>query len=120
MTLHVDDPQVTDDVRKVDIEEPKPPSLGKRFFNLRTLLSFALGFAILAFLFTRVQIDMGAILEWVRQANPALLVLAFIAFYATFPVRALRWRRLLNNVELSTHEEGGGVRLGMQIGRAHV
>jgi glycosyltransferase 2 family protein len=91
----------------VQIEEAQAPSLGRRFFNLRTLLSFALGFAILAFLFTRVQIDVGAILDWVRQANPALLLLAFVAFYATFPVRALRWRRLLNNVELYTHEEGG-------------
>src|SRR5205823_11191758 len=107
MTLHVDDPHVTADTRKVEAEEPKPPSLGKRFFNLRTLLSFALGFAILAFLFTRGQIDVGAILDLVRQANPWLLLLAVIAFYATFPVRAVRWRRLLDNVELSTHEEGG-------------
>ena len=95
MTLHVDDPGVTADARKVEAEEPKPPSLGKRFFNFRTLLSFGLGFAILAFLFTRVQIDVGAILDWVRQANPWLLLAAFVAFYATFPVRARRWARLL-------------------------
>jgi uncharacterized protein (TIRG00374 family) len=113
MTLHVDDPHLTDDARNVEAEEPRPPSLSKRFFNLRTLLSFALGFAILAFLFTRVQIDVGAILNWVRQANPLLLLAAFAVFYATFPVRALRWRRLLDNVELSTHEEGSGVRLGI-------
>jgi glycosyltransferase 2 family protein len=112
MTMRVDDQQAAEANRKLEVEEPRPPALGKRFFNLRTLLSFALGFAILAFLFTRVQIDVGAILDWVRQANPALLLAAFIAFYATFPVRALRWRRLLDNVELSTHEEGG-VRLGI-------
>ncbi|HLZ30559.1 MAG TPA: lysylphosphatidylglycerol synthase transmembrane domain-containing protein [Chloroflexota bacterium] len=97
-----------------EAEVARPPSLGKRFFNLRTLLSFALGFAILGFLATRVQIDVGAILGWVRQANPWLLVLAFLAFYATFPIRALRWRRLLDNVELTTHEEGGG-RLGIPV-----
>src|SRR6266567_9282056 len=95
------------------VETAKAPSLGQRFFNLRTLLSFGLGFAILAFLATRVQINVGAILEWVRQANPWLLLAAFVAFYATFPVRALRWRRLLDNVERSTHEEGGGIRLGI-------
>jgi glycosyltransferase 2 family protein len=83
---------------EAEIEEDKSPSLGARFFNPRTLISFLLGFAILAFLFTRVQIDVAAILDWVRQANPWLLALAFIAFYATFPVRALRWRRLLGNV----------------------
>jgi uncharacterized protein (TIRG00374 family) len=112
MTLHVDDPEVTDDPRRVGIEEPRPPSLSKRFFNLRTLLSFVLGFAILAFLFTRAQIDMGAILALVREANPALVLAAFLVFYATFPVRALRWRRLLDNVELSTQEERT-VRLGI-------
>ena len=88
-----------------EVEGPKAPSLGKRFFNFRTLLSFGLGFAILAFLVTRVQIDFGAIVDRVRQANPALLALAFVAFYATFPIRAYRWRRLLDNVEADTHEE---------------
>jgi uncharacterized protein (TIRG00374 family) len=75
-----------------EVDGTKPPSLGARFFNLRTLISFALGFAIIGFLFTRVQIDVGAILDWVRQANPLLLVAALLVFYATFPVRALRGR----------------------------
>src|ERR687884_713599 len=91
----------TDEIRREPATEPEgtaPPSLGKRFFNARTLFSFGLGFAIIGFLFTRVQIDVGAILDWVRQANPAWLALGFIAFYATFPIRALRWRRLLDNV----------------------
>jgi uncharacterized protein (TIRG00374 family) len=96
-----------DAVEVPEIETSSAPSLGERFFNLRTLFSFGLGFAILAFLFTRVQIDVGAILDRVRQANPLLLVLALVAFYATFPIRAVRWRRLLDNVELTTHEEGG-------------
>jgi glycosyltransferase 2 family protein len=95
-----------------DVDTAGAPSLGKRFFNFRTLLSFVLGFAILAFLFTRVQIDVGAILDRVRQANPWLLVVALVAFYATFPIRAVRWRRLLDNAELDTHEEGGR-RLGI-------
>ena len=86
---------------------PSPPSLSQRFFNVRTLLSFGLGFAIIGFLFTRVQIDVVGILERVRQANVFLLALALLVFYMTFPVRAVRWRRLLDNVEVSTHEEGG-------------
>ncbi|MBV9324214.1 MAG: flippase-like domain-containing protein [Chloroflexi bacterium] len=86
---------------------PAAPSLSQRFFNVRTLLSFGLGFAILAFLFTRVQIDVGAIVDRVRQANVWLLAAALVVFYLTFPIRAVRWRRLLDNVEVSTHEEGG-------------
>lgn len=93
-----------------ETENGKAPSLGARFFNLRTLISFGLGFAILAFLFTRVQIDVNAILDWVRQANPLLLVAAFIAFYATFPVRALRWRRLLGNVAQTDRGRGSATR----------
>jgi uncharacterized protein (TIRG00374 family) len=81
-----------------------PPSLAARFFNLRTLVSFALGFAIILFLFTKVEIDVGAIGERVRQSNPAILVAALLVFYATFPARAVRWRRLLRNVGL--HESG--------------
>ncbi len=93
-----------------DSETTRAPALGKRFFNLRTLISFALGFTIIAFLFTRVQIDVGAILDWVRQANPALLVAATVAFYATFPVRALRWKRLLGNVPLTERGRLGSAR----------
>jgi uncharacterized protein (TIRG00374 family) len=89
------------------VETRSAPSLSQRFFNVRTLLSFGLGFAIIAFLFTRVQIDVGAIVDRVRQANVFLLALAVLVFYATFPIRAVRWRRLLDNVEVSTHEEGG-------------
>lgn len=103
--------QTADELDRVtgvgEVETAAAPSLSARFFNLRTFLSFALGFAIIAFLFTRVQIDVGAILDRVRQSNPWLLGLAAVAFYATFPIRAVRWRRLLDNVEVSTHEEGG-------------
>ncbi|MBV9173611.1 MAG: flippase-like domain-containing protein [Chloroflexi bacterium] len=104
MAEHVETTQRVDDV--------KAPALGRRFLNLRTLISFALGFAIIGFLFTRVQIDVGAILDWVRQANPVYLALATVAFYLTFPIRAYRWRRLLDNVEQHTGEEAGE-RLGV-------
>jgi uncharacterized membrane protein YbhN (UPF0104 family) len=110
MTAHAPEEETAPEAQSLtevveEVETTGAPSLGKRFFGLRTLLSFGLGFAVLAFLFTRVQIDVAAILDWVKQANPATLALAFIAFYATFPVRALRWRRLLDNVELTTGEE---------------
>jgi uncharacterized protein (TIRG00374 family) len=102
--------EATEQPTNVAVEVPETssaPSLSQRFFNVRTLLSFGLGFAIIAFLFTRVQIDVGAIIDRVRQANVWLLALALLVFYTTFPIRAVRWRRLLDNVELSTHEEGG-------------
>jgi uncharacterized protein (TIRG00374 family) len=105
-----EEPERTVEVNEIDASAA--PSLSQRFFNVRTLLSFGLGFAILAFLFTRVQIDVGAIVDRVRQANPWLLLVALFVFYTTFPIRAVRWRRLLDNVETSTHEEGSR-RLGI-------
>jgi uncharacterized protein (TIRG00374 family) len=78
-------------------EDVKAPALAQRFLNVRTFVSFGLGFAILAFLATRVQIDIGGIAERVSTANPLLLGGALAAFYATFPIRAFRWRRLLGN-----------------------
>ncbi len=94
--------------REDDAATVEPPSLGKRFFNARTFISFAFGFVILAFFFTRTNVDVGGIAERMSQANPALLLLAFVAFYLTFPVRAIRWRRLLENV-------GFGRRHGVEL-----
>jgi uncharacterized protein (TIRG00374 family) len=110
----IEEPKITDreTIEVNEVDAGSAPSLGQRFFNVRTLLSFGLGFAIIAFLLTRVQIDVGAILDRIRAANPWLLALAFVVFYFTFPIRAVRWRRLLDNVESSTHEEGGR-RLGI-------
>lgn len=36
-----------------------------------------------------------------RQANPAYFVLALVVYYLGFPLRAVRWRMLLENVEAS-------------------
>lgn len=94
-------PEVAAEERAADVAAA--PSLGARFFNARTLISFALGFAIILFLFTRAQIDVAGILDRIRQSNPFLLVAALLIFYVTFPIRALRWRRLLRNVGLHEH-----------------
>jgi uncharacterized protein (TIRG00374 family) len=74
-----------------------PPSLEKRFFNPRTAVSFAIGFGLLVFLLTRAEVDVAGIWERIRMANPLLLLLGLLVYYLVFPVRALRWRRLLRN-----------------------
>ena len=45
-------------------------SLGRRFFNVRTLLSFVVGFGVLAFFFTRAQLDVFSTLSTMARANP--------------------------------------------------
>lgn len=80
------------------------PSLKKRFLNWRTLVSLVIAVAIVAFAVWRADIDPAAVWQYMRQANPWLYLLAFLSFYATFPLRALRWRLLLLNASAGDPE----------------
>jgi uncharacterized protein (TIRG00374 family) len=55
--------------------------------------------------FSRLNIDFADVWRHVRESNPLLLGLAFVAYYGSFPVRAARWRLLLRNAGIS-HENG--------------
>jgi uncharacterized protein (TIRG00374 family) len=90
------------------ISLPEPDPLGRRFFNIRTFLSFAAGFAVLAIVLPRMNVEIGGILNRLSQANVWLFLLALLVYYLTFPVRAFRWRKLLRNVGFLP---GEGVRL---------
>jgi glycosyltransferase 2 family protein len=52
-----------------------------------------------------LNIDVGDLVAGVRQANPLLLLAAFVVFYAGFPLRGLRWALLLR---------GSGFRIGLR------
>jgi len=73
------------------------PSLGQRVLRPRTIISFAVGVLILAFSVNRLHVDVGATWAQMRAANPLLLIAAFLVYYCSFPVRGVRWRRLLLN-----------------------
>src|SRR5438034_9012546 len=79
------------------VESPAATNLGRRFFNLRTLASFVVAFALLAFLFSRVQLDVGSTLATMARADPMLMILAMLVYYTTFIARGLRWRYMLHN-----------------------
>jgi uncharacterized protein (TIRG00374 family) len=85
----------------------EPDPLAKRFLNLRTLLSFLIGLAVLAFVLSRVDVNVGEIRARLAQTNLPLFLGAIVLYYLTFPVRALRWRQLLANVG---YENGEGSR----------
>lgn len=89
-------------------DEPEPDPLARRFFNLRTLLSFLAGFGVLALVLPRMNVEVSGILNRLAQANLGLFLLALAAYYLTFPVRAFRWRKLLRNAGFLP---GEGVRL---------
>lgn len=74
-------------------------SLARRFLNLRTLLSFALGLGVIVVLMRRVlDVDFATVWVQLREANLGYFALSLIVFHSTFFVRALRWQRLLENV----------------------
>lgn len=74
-------------------------SLRRRLLNVRTLGSLLFG-AVLLFLLFRVvfgeDFDWGLVARLIGEADPAFLALAFLAYYATFPVRSYRWRYVLS------------------------
>jgi hypothetical protein len=76
-------------------------SVLRRVLRPQTIVSFLFSFAILVFFLTRINIDVNEVLARMSTANPGLLLLAFVAYYLSFPVRALRWRMLLGNAGLS-------------------
>ena len=92
---------------------PDELGLGRRVFNRRTLLSFAVAIALLAFLFSRVQLDVGQVVATILRADPLLVLLALAVYYLVFPVRGLRWQLMLRNAGVPSPL--GALRLGLII-----
>jgi glycosyltransferase 2 family protein len=72
-----------------------PLSLGQRLREPRTILSILVPLGIIAFFLYLNRERLAAVPELILQANPALVLLAFIVFYLGFPLRGYRWKRLL-------------------------
>ncbi|MGH2385786.1 MAG: lysylphosphatidylglycerol synthase transmembrane domain-containing protein, partial [Candidatus Limnocylindria bacterium] len=71
-------------------------SLARRLGNWRTIASIVFALALLFFLFRVVlNVDFGEVWRLVIGANPVFLLLAFLAYYTTFPLRGLRWHFVL-------------------------
>ena len=71
-------------------------SLRQRFANIRTIASLVFAVVLLVFLFRVVfDIEWGATWQRITQADPLLLVAALGAYYATFPIRGVRWHFIL-------------------------
>lgn len=77
-------------------------SLARRVFNPHTLISLGVAGALIVFLLTRFDIDLGATWAEIRGSDPWLLAAAILAFYLSFPLRAVRWLALMSNVRLGT------------------
>lgn len=94
-------------VAEPTVVEPDP--LSKRFLNYRTAISFAIGLAILAFVLSRVDVNVAEIRARLVQTNLPLFLGALLLYYATFPIRALRWQQLLKNVGYANGSDGEAI-----------
>jgi glycosyltransferase 2 family protein len=80
-------------------DEARGTPLGGRVFRPRNVASFLLALAVLYLVYRQfLGLDWGETWASVSGANPGLFALAFVVFYCSFPLRALRWKVLLKNV----------------------
>ncbi|MEX1157944.1 MAG: lysylphosphatidylglycerol synthase transmembrane domain-containing protein [Thermomicrobiales bacterium] len=79
-------------------------SLGERMRSPRTIASFVVAFAIILVVFWRLDINFSDVWSQIRHANPLYLALAFLAYYGSFPIRAMRWQLILTNAGISRKE----------------
>jgi uncharacterized protein (TIRG00374 family) len=100
------DRRTPDDRRRADQLNADSLSLGRRLRQPRTILSLVLPIILLVLVFRVVlNINLADLVAGVRQANPLLLLAAFVVFYAGFPLRGFRWVLLLR---------GTGFRIGLR------
>lgn len=85
----------TDDSELAAAQEP---SLRKQFFQWRTLVAFAASTVIIYIFISRLNVNLGETWQMIARMDPARYALAIAVYYASFPIRGLRWKLLLRNV----------------------
>ena len=74
-------------------------SLRDRVLNWRTIGSIVFGVALVFLLFRFVlNLDFADTWQRITHANPLLLLVAFVLYYLTFPLRGYRWAFILGRV----------------------
>ncbi len=99
---------VTDAVQAEQMYDPgtddgatTEPSLGRRFLQPRTLISFALAAVIVFFVFRGLNINVSQVWTRVRAANPLLLLAGLAVYYFAIVLRGWRWQLMLKRVGVS-------------------
>lgn len=72
--------------------------MGKRLFNWRTLVPLFIVVIALIFFAQKANINPQKTWAAISSANPFFFLAAFLVYYLSFGIRALRWQLLLENV----------------------
>lgn len=83
-------------------------SLKKRLLNWRTLIPLVIVIAALIFFARKLNINPQQTWADMRSANLLFFLAAFVIYYCSFLVRAVRWRMLLENIG---YKKENGIRL---------
>jgi uncharacterized protein (TIRG00374 family) len=73
-------------------------SITKRLLNWRTIVPLIIAIALLIYAAQKLNINPQQTWATIRHANPIFFLAAFFIYYLSFPIRAVRWRLLLENV----------------------
>lgn len=73
-------------------------SLRKRILNWRTIVPLVIVVVFLVYFIQKANINPQQTWQTIRSANVLFLLAGFVVYYLSFPLRALRWRILLQNV----------------------
>lgn len=73
-------------------------SISKRLLNWRTIVPLLIAIIALVIFAHKININPKLTLAALRNANGYFILLAFIIYYLSFPIRTVRWRMLLENV----------------------
>jgi uncharacterized membrane protein YbhN (UPF0104 family) len=102
--MNSEPPRVSDPTTHAPPVE-RPPGLGAKLLSPRTILSLIVAGGLLWFFASRQ--DPGTLADaWrrIRGANPLYYLAALLVYYLNFPIRALRWRLLLQNAGTPAEE----------------
>ncbi|GAC1461164.1 MAG: lysylphosphatidylglycerol synthase transmembrane domain-containing protein [Candidatus Limnocylindrales bacterium] len=91
MRPHPEDPSI--EQLAVEAGHTDEIAVRRQLFGWRELVSTVVPLLLLAF-FAR-NVDWGNALSTIRASDPKLVAGALIVYYASFPIRARRWARLL-------------------------
>lgn len=72
-------------------------SLKKQLLRPRSLISFVIAFALVLWVFLRQDVSLSEVWANVQRTDPLLYGIGFLCYYATFFVRATRWKLVLHN-----------------------
>ena len=89
------DPETLVEALELEPTETAPISLGQRLRQPRTILSIVVPLAIIGFFLYLNRERLAEVPELILQANPTLILAAFVVFYLGFPLRGYRWSLLL-------------------------